>query len=109
VQSLVAPPGGGVVATFLVPANDPRFWVGGGPVNLKSFTPLKGAPGSRVTIKGKNLTGVVSVVMGGATATIVSATPTTLVVTVPPTAITGTISVTAAAGTVTSLIPFVVT
>ena len=101
--------GGSVLVTFLVPANDPRFWVGGAPLSLKAFTPIKAAPGATVTLKGKNLTGVVSVVMGGARATIVSVTPTKLVVTVPPDAVTGLISVTAASGTATSPTPLIIT
>jgi hypothetical protein len=101
--------GGSVVATFIVPANDPRFWAGGAPVDLKSFSPTKGGPGTMVTIKGKNLTGVGSVVMGGVKATIETVSSTTLVVVVPTGAVTGLVSVTAASGTATSLVPFTVT
>ena len=100
---------GSVLATFLVPANDPRFWTGGGPVVVKSFTPKAAAPGSPVTVKGKNLTGAVSVVMGGVPATITSTSPTRLVVTVPDGAATGLISVTAASGTAISASAFTVT
>jgi Putative Ig domain/IPT/TIG domain len=100
---------GGVFATFVVPANDPRFWAGGAPVDLKSFSPTHGVPGSTVTLKGKNLTGVVNVVIGGATATIDSVTSKKVVVSVPGNALTGTISVTAASGTATSVLPFTVT
>jgi hypothetical protein len=100
---------GDVVATFVVPANDPRFWAGGAPVDLKSFSPTKGGPGTLVTIKGKNLTGVGSVVMGGVKAVIETVSSTTLVVIVPTGAATGLVSVTAASGTATSLVPFTVT
>jgi hypothetical protein len=99
----------GVTATILVPANDPRFWTGGATAVLKSFSPSKGAPGTKVTIKGKNLTGVVAVGMGGATATIQSVTKSKLVVSVPAGAISGPLTVTAAAGSVTSLKTFTVT
>jgi hypothetical protein len=100
---------GTVVATFLVPANDPRFWAGGAPVALKSFSPMSAGPGTSVTVRGKNLTAVVSVVMGGVEAAIVSDSPTKLVVTVPAGAVTGLISVTSASGTATSVTPFTVT
>jgi hypothetical protein len=100
---------GGVLATFLVPANDPRFWTGGAPLAVKSFTPAKGVPGTNVTIKGKNLTGAVSVVIGGTKAIIKSASSTKLVVTVPQGALTGIISITSASGTVTTAQPFSVT
>jgi hypothetical protein len=100
---------GGVFATFVVPANDPRFWAGGAPVILKSFSPSHGVPGSSVTLKGKNLTGVVSVVIGGATATIDSVASKKVVVSVPGNALSGTISITAASGTATSASPFTVT
>jgi hypothetical protein len=100
---------GGVVATFIVPANDPRFWAGGAPVVLKSFSPSHGIPGSTVTLKGQNLTGVVSVVIGGATASIDSVASKKVVISVPGDALSGTISVTAASGTATSASPFTVT
>jgi hypothetical protein len=99
----------GVVATLLVPSNDPRFWTGGAKVVLKGFSPTTGAPGTKVTIKGKNLTGVVAVVMGGATATVQSPSKSKLVVTVPTGAISGAVTVTAASGSVTSIKTFTVT
>jgi hypothetical protein len=108
VVSVTSQYGGGVVATFMVPANDPRFWTGGAQVSLKTFSPTKGAPGATVTIKGKNLSQVVAVVMGGAQAAIKSATSSKLVVTVPSSAVTGIITVTAASGSVTSSTPFTV-
>ena len=110
VKSTAALPGGGVVTTFLVPANDPRFWTGyAGTVRVKSFSPTSGAPGASVTIKGKGFTQVGAAVIGGATATIQSATAAKLVLIVPTTAVTGSISLTAASGTVTSSEPFTVT
>jgi hypothetical protein len=94
--------GTAVVATFLIAANDPRFWTGGAPVVLKSFSPAAGAPGSKLTIKGKNLTGVKAVVVGGAQATIQSVSKSKLVVTVPAQASSGAVTLTAASGAVTS-------
>jgi hypothetical protein len=109
IQSAVEQPGGGVVTTFLVPATDPRFWTGyAGTVQVKSFSPRSGGPGVSVTIKGKGLTQVEAAVIGGATATIQSATSRKLVLIVPTTAVTGTISLTAASGTVTSAKSFTV-
>jgi hypothetical protein len=107
--SLVSNFKGGVVATFDVPSGDPRFWAGGAPVDLSSFSPTSGKAGTTVTLKGKNLTSVVSVVMGGTKATIVSATSTKVVVTVPAGAVTGPISVTSPSGTAISIVSFTVT
>ena len=77
--------------------------------DVKSFAPAKGAPGSTLTITGKNLSGVVAVVVGGAQATISSAsTATKLKVTVPQGARTGLITVTSASGEVVSAKPFTV-
>jgi hypothetical protein len=109
-QSLTEEAGNsGVMATLLVPASDPRFWTGGAPLGLKKFSPTKGAPGTKVTIKGKNLTGAVAVVMGGARATIESVSSSKLVFTVPASALTGPITVTAASGPAVSLKQFTVT
>ena len=109
-SSVERPGGGGAVTTFLVPANDPRFWTGyAGTVQAKSFSPTSGAPGASVTIKGKSLTQVEAGVIGGATATIKSASSSKLVLVVPSTAVTGTISLTTASGTVTSSKTFTVT
>jgi hypothetical protein len=107
-QSLVEA-GGSVVATFLSPANDPRFWTGGGTLDLKNFSPTEGAPGARVTIKGRNLAGATSVVIGGVAAPIQSQTSGKLVVSVPSTAVTGSITVVAASGDFVSRVPFTVT
>jgi len=102
--------GGSVVATFLSPANDPRFWTGGPTVVLKTFSPTEGAPGTTVTIKGKDLTGVTAVVIGGVTAPF-QRPPTAgkLVVTVPSGAVTGRLTITANSGDVVSSTPFTVT
>lgn len=102
--------GGSVVATFLSPANDPRFWTGASTVVLKTFSPTEGPPGTEVTIKGKNLTGATSVVIGGVVAPFQrGATSSKLVVTVPQGAGTGKLTVTANAGDVISSVPFTVT
>jgi hypothetical protein len=108
VQSLMES-SGSVVATFKVPASDPRFWTGGATLQLKSFSPTKAPPGAHVTIKGKNLTEVKAVVIGGAQATITKASSTKLTVTVPNGARTGPITVTADSGRAVSQIPFTVT
>ncbi len=88
----------------------PTLWTGyAGTVRVRSFSPTSGAPGATVIVKGKNLTQVEAAVIGGATATIQSATSGRLVVSVPTTAVTGTVSLTAASGTVTSSKSFTVT
>jgi hypothetical protein len=101
---------GSVTATFLSPATDPRFWTGEAAVDLKSFSPTKGAPNSTVTIKGKNLSGVTTVVIGGSDADIQrnGSTATKLQVTVPSNARTGLITVTSASGEAVSTKPFTV-
>jgi len=99
---------GSVVAIFLVPANDPRFWVGAASMAVKKITPLTGVPGTRVTVKGSNLAQVDSVVIGGVTADIRSRTNGKLKVTVPTTAVTGSITLVANSGDVVSTAPFVV-
>jgi hypothetical protein len=111
-ESLTGQSGDTVVASFLSPANDPRFWTGGAAVDLKAFTPASGAPNSTVTIKGKNLTEVQAVVIGGAQAAIsTKSTNSELIVTVPPTAVpaAGYITVTAASGDAISTKSFTVT
>jgi hypothetical protein len=104
---------GSVQATLLVPAGDPRFWIGDAALDLTSFSPAKGKPGTTVvTIKGKNLAQVRAVVIGGAQAVISSkSTNTKLLVTVPTGAAVGSgvISVTAASGEVVSSKTFAVT
>ena len=81
----------GVVTTFVVPANDPRFWTGDASFSLTSFSPTHGA-------------------IGGATAAVSStSTKSKLKVTVPQGAHSGFISVTAASGQAVSTEPFTVT
>jgi len=99
----------GAVATLVVPANDPRFWTGVGSLEVTSFTPTQGKAGSTVTIKGSDLSGVVGVSIGGASAHIAKAAKKDLKVTVPSSAQTGVLTVTAASGSVTSPIVFTVT
>ncbi len=101
--------GDSVVATFLSPANDPRFWTGGPTMVVKKFSPTQGAPGTKVTIKGKNLSGATSVVIGGVQAPIHSASSGKVVVIVPSTAVTGSITLVANSGDVVSKAPFKVT
>jgi YVTN family beta-propeller protein len=111
-ESLTEQSGDMAVATFLSPANDPRFWTGGAAADLKAFAPPKGAPGAAVTITGKNLAQVQSVEIGGAEATISpESTNTKLKVTVPLTAVAGSglITVTAASGETVSTKEFTVT
>jgi hypothetical protein len=91
-----------------VPANDPRFWVGAPPIHLTSFSPTSGSVGARVTLKGKNLTQVTSVVIGGVRANITSESASKVVVTVPENAATGTITVKANSGVAVSAVPFTV-
>jgi hypothetical protein len=100
-----------VTATFLSPSTDPRFWTGEPTAVLKKFTPTRGRPGKRVTIKGKDLSGVVSVTIGGATVpSIEEETSTKLVVTVPTDAqATGPIGLTGTFGDIDSTSLFTVT
>jgi hypothetical protein len=56
---------GSAVATFLSPATDPRFWTGEAAADLSKLSPTKAPPGATVTISGKNLTGIIAVVIGG--------------------------------------------
>jgi hypothetical protein len=108
-QSLTEDAGrAGVTAIFVVSANDPRFWAGAAPVSVTKVSPAHGAPGAIVTVKGKNLTGVVAVVMGGAPAKIDTVSASKLMVTVPQNAVTGTVSVTSASGSATSRTAFTV-
>jgi hypothetical protein len=104
--------GGSVVATFLAPPTDPRFWTGDAAADLTSFSPATGAPKSVLTIKGKNLSGVVSVAIGGARASISSkSTAAKLEVTLSPNTAVGTtyITVTSASGETVSSKLFTVT
>jgi len=65
-------------------------------------TPTSGAPGTRVTITGSNLSPATHVTFNGTTARIVSGTATHLVTVVPAGATTGPIAVTTPAGTTTT-------
>jgi hypothetical protein len=76
---------GSVTANFYAPSNDPRFWTGNATVTLGKFSPSKGAPRSKVTIKGKNLKAVNAVVIAGLPAQIDTQTSTKLKVTIPQT------------------------
>jgi hypothetical protein len=103
---------GSVIATFLSPANDPRFWTGEAAAALTTFSPAKGAPGATFTIKGKNLTGALGVVIGGVNAAVSQkSTSTKLLVTVPPKAALGPglVTVTSASGQAVSTKTFTVT
>lgn len=100
---------GSVVVTFLVPANDPRFWVGAASVSMNKFSPTRAAPGARVTIKGQNLAEVVAVVIGGVAATVRSQSNAKVVVFVPSTSVTGSITLVANLGDIVSTAPFTVT
>ncbi len=97
------------VATLDVPATDPRFWTGTGTLDLTSFSPTEGPPQTKVTIKGKDLTEVDAVVIGGAQADILSRSKSKVVVRVPAGAVTGKVTVTADSGDVVSSVPFTVT
>jgi hypothetical protein len=99
---------GSVIAILVVPATDPRFWVGGNPVDLTSFSPTKGGPGANFTLKGKNLSQVTAVVIGGAQATIDSQNTSDELVTVPQRTSTGYITVTTDSGLTTSAKAFTV-
>jgi hypothetical protein len=101
---------GSVTATLLAPPIDPRFWTGEAATDLKTFSPKKGAPGATVIIKGKNLSGVTGVVIGGSNADIQenASTATKLQVKVPANAHTGLITVTSASGEAVSTKPFTV-
>jgi IPT/TIG domain len=99
----------GVVATLVVSATDPRFWTGNGSIDATGFSPSHGAPGSTITIKGTNLSGVVGVSIGGSSAHIAKTSAKKLSVTVPSSAQTGLVTVTAASGSVTSPTVFTVT
>ncbi len=68
-----------------------------------------GARLSKVTIKGTNLTPVTHVIIGGATATILSHSATLIVVKVPQNAQTGLITLTGNSGSIASTTVFKVT
>lgn len=82
------------------------------PPTITSFSPMNGPIGTKVTIVGTYFaeTGLTdnTVTIGGALATVVSATATELQVTVPDTAVTGRITVQTVAGKSTSKVDFTV-
>jgi hypothetical protein len=100
-----------VTALFYAPPNDPRFWTGNATVTLGSFSPSRGAPGSKVTIKGKNLKAVNAVVIAGLSAQIDTETNAKLKVTIPQTDVaeTGFITVVADSNRAVSSGPFTIT
>jgi hypothetical protein len=79
------------------------------PPTITSFSPASGPPGTTVTIKGTNLSGVTKVTFNGKAATITSDSATKIKVTVPSGATTGKIKVTTPGGKVTSAANFTVT
>ncbi|HXW33657.1 MAG TPA: beta-propeller fold lactonase family protein [Acidimicrobiales bacterium] len=105
--------GGSVIASFDVPAGDPRFWVGASQLGLTKFSPTSGAPGSTVTISGKSLGAVTGVTFGGtevaATNLKIAANGKSLTVTVPDGALSGAIRVTGDGGSFPSTVSFTVT
>jgi hypothetical protein len=99
-----------VVTTVILPVNESiTLTVGPQKETLKKFSPKAGAPGSKLTIKGTNLTQVNAVTIGGVQASMVSETAKKLVVTVPPGASTGLITLTGWSGDVRSATAFKVT
>jgi hypothetical protein len=89
---------GTAVTTLQVPANDPRFWATGGLPQAKKLAPLSGAVGAVVTIKGTDLSEVLSVSLGSVPATITSRSPSQLKFQVPNGAVSGHVTIVAAAG-----------
>jgi mono/diheme cytochrome c family protein len=77
--------------------------------SISGFSPVKGKPGTRVTIKGTDFTGAKAVKVGKLKAVFKVVSAKKIVATVPPKAKTGTIKVTTAAGTGTSPKAFKVT
>jgi hypothetical protein len=99
-----------VVTTVILPVNESvTLAVGPQKETLKKFSPKTGAPGSKVTIKGTNLTEVNAATIGGVQASIVSETAKKLVMTIPPGASTGLITLNGWSGDVTSSSNFKIT
>lgn len=103
---------GSVVAKFTVPAGDPRFWVGGGAVELKKFSPTSGPPGTTVKITGKSLGAVDGVTFGGnevaGTNLQIASSGKSLTVTVPSAALSGSVDVVTDGGIFASSVAFTV-
>ena len=76
---------------------------------IGSFSPIKGAVGTLVTISGSNLSTPTSLTIGGTTALIVSNTVTQLVAMVMPGAVTGTVAISTAGGSTSGSGNFTVT
>ena len=76
---------------------------------IGSFSPIKGAVGTLVTISGSNLSTPTSLTIGGTTALIVSNTVTQLVAMVMPGAVNGAIAITTAGGNTSASGSFTVT
>jgi hypothetical protein len=76
---------------------------------IKSFKPAKGKVGKKVTIKGTNLAGAMSVSFHGVVAVITKDTATEIVTKVPAGATTGSVAVSTPGGTATSTKSFKVT
>ena len=107
--SLVKLPFNHVKATFLAPAKDPKWRVGGAYVVFHSFSPTSGTRlVTSVTITGTNLTPVTAVTLGGAVAKITSVSGTKIVVTVPQNARTGLITLSGSTGSDVSAAKFTV-
>lgn len=75
---------------------------------VKSFTPVKGKVGVKVTITGTHFAGTTAVSFGGQSATFTLSSDTKIVATVPAGAASGFIGVTNPAGTGSSATPFLV-
>ena len=99
---------GSAVATLLVPANDPRFWTDGGTPTLTTFTPSAGVVGAEVTVKGKHMSEVQTVLFGSTSATITKRTTKAVTVHVPDGATSGPITVVSSAGQAVSSQSFTV-
>ncbi len=97
-----------VVATLVVPVNDPRFHVGGGIPEVTGLSPTTAVPGKKLTIKGDNLSEVTSVTIGGVSARIIKTAPTKVKVQVPTNARSGVVVVGSIAGVATSAVSLLV-
>lgn len=109
-----------VATSVLLPVNESiTLTIGAEQQTIKKLLPKKGgAPGSLLTVTGKNLNQVTAVyidgvpaggrLLGGIQAPIVSAKKTKLVVTIPPGASTGLVTLIGPSGNVTSSSTFTV-
>lgn len=69
---------------------------------IASFSPASGVAGTKVTVTGKNLSGVSAVKLGSLKAAFAAGSATKIIVTVPSKAKSGKISITTKGGTATS-------